>query len=141
MSCSFLTQNSPMHSGHLTRLHQTRISVFVFFPHCNFHIKPLILFVYLSFQNGVNPKSLLSLYCPIHKNSISYNPLCVLTTSKSALSTSNSSPSPCSTNWLTIISAQLVTYKSHPSGNRTYNNNNVHLSCAHQGPERSHDTY
>ena len=21
------------------------------------------------------------------------------------------------------------------------NNNNVHLSCAHQGPERSHDTY
>ena len=22
-----------------------------------------------------------------------------------------------------------------------YNNNNVHLSCAHQRPERSHDTY
>ena len=24
---------------------------------------------------------------------------------------------------------------------RIYNNNNVHLSCAHQRPERSHDTY
>ena len=23
----------------------------------------------------------------------------------------------------------------------TYNNNNVHLSCAHQRPQRSHDTY
>ena len=23
----------------------------------------------------------------------------------------------------------------------TLNNNNVHLSCAHQSPERSHDTY
>ena len=26
-------------------------------------------------------------------------------------------------------------------GNIHYNNNNVHLSCAHQCPERSHDTY
>ena len=25
--------------------------------------------------------------------------------------------------------------------NQIHNNNNVHLSCAHQCPERSHDTY
>ena len=41
---------------------------------------------------------------------------------------------------LLLISSQWAYHKVHRS-RHLLNNNNVHLSCAHQHPERSHDTY
>ena len=35
----------------------------------------------------------------------------------------------------------LTSFDVTPPGLVANNNNNVHLSCAHQRPERSHDTY
>ena len=39
------------------------------------------------------------------------------------------------------LSEQPVSVVGHNKKNNNESNNNVHLSCAHQRPERSHDTY
>ena len=44
---------------------------------------------------------------------------------------------------MTKVNQELVFTQTDNTNNNNNNNNNnnVHLSCAHQRPERSHDTY
>ena len=59
MLLSYAKQSHALWTPYKT-LSNWRPSVLCFSPHCNYHVEPLILFVYLSFQNGVNPKNVLS---------------------------------------------------------------------------------